>query len=679
MKSLRTISMMLALLVPAPAQTLEVQLRRAVQKEVAGGDLKAAAEEYKRIASRAGANHAIAAQALMHLAAAYEKQGAAEARKTYERIVKDYADQPALVAQARERLAALGGAGAGAKELRLTQVFKGGSVTLWNVSADGRLGGATDYDTGNAAVVDLASGKSRNVTNYGTWNATNGFVDVGAISRDGKQIAFWHYMKGGVDGQLRVASVETGGERTVFGGSKAWGIPSDWSPDGTRISIQLERSTGKPNETAVEFAVVPLSGGAPRILKTAITTSRYRPRILFSPDGRYVAYDYPANGSSQNDVFVVPAAGGEEVAIAPSGGREQLAGWAPDGSLLFISDRTGSKDLYKVAMKDGRQAGQPEMLRGNFTGAPRGITRNGALYFSDGSTLLESFTASVDLGSGKVTALPARVGTRAAGTAIWSPDGKRIASLDRPARYSIPVLLVRSDGSGEEREVPNPSGLFYSFTIGWSADGDSVFLRGVKGSEANGIYRVNATTGEATQVLDMKGMPSLPMPDMSDRGDVVYRGNDLKSILRRDAGGGPEQTIHTSAFPVAFFRISPDGRRLAFVEQSEKPVLKTISTSGGPATEVWRSGGQGWVFPMMRGGIAWSLDGKSLLFIQEKGGRGELWTVPSEGGEARRTELSFTGQAGWLSLHPDGKRITYTISQSGDEYWVMTNFLPPAT
>ena len=298
------------------------------------------------------------------------------------------------------------------------------------------------------------------------------------------------------------------------------------------------------------------------------------------------------------------------------------------------------------------------------------------MYYSNGVTLLESFTASLDIGSGKLIAPPARVSARSAGTAAWSLDGRRIAYLDRQLRDSMPVLFVRSDRGSDEREVPNPAGIFFTFAVGWSADGSSILVRGVKGN-ANGIFRVDPTTGEATLVFDMAGVGFRPMADTSGRGDFVYRSNDTKSIVRQDAPGGAEKVIYTSAVSTAFYRVSPDGRRLAFVEQAEKPVLTTVSTDGGPATQLWRDEGQGWVFPILRGGIAWSADGKFILFIRQKGDRGELWVVPADGGEARRTELTFAAQAGWLSVHPDGKRITYTINQSGNEYWVMNNFLPP--
>src|SRR5690348_8769313 len=79
MKRFLPVVIVIAGVVGLSAQTLEVQLQRAVQKETATGDLKAAIEAYKKIASSAGSNHAIAAQALLHEAEAHQKLGDAEA------------------------------------------------------------------------------------------------------------------------------------------------------------------------------------------------------------------------------------------------------------------------------------------------------------------------------------------------------------------------------------------------------------------------------------------------------------------------------------------------------------------------------------------------------------------------------------------------------------------------
>ena len=90
----------------------EVALQAAIKIETIDGDLKAAIEAYKKVAATYGSDRAVAAKALVRAGQCYEKLGEAqakEARATYGRVVRDYADQAEIVAQARARLAALGG------------------------------------------------------------------------------------------------------------------------------------------------------------------------------------------------------------------------------------------------------------------------------------------------------------------------------------------------------------------------------------------------------------------------------------------------------------------------------------------------------------------------------------------------------------------------------------------
>ena len=79
---------------------------------------------------------------------------------------------------------------------------------------------------------------------------------------------------------------------------------------------------------------------------------------------------------------------------------------------------------------------------------------------------------------------------------------------------------------------------------------------------------------------------------------------------------------------------------------------------------------------------AWTQDGRSILFWKRLPVRNptksELWIVPANGGEARRTELSadnLTRPVHTLSLHPDGERIAYSAGDSKREIWKLSNFL----
>jgi hypothetical protein len=86
----------------------ELALRAAMEQEDVRGDLKAAIDEYRAVvATYAKSNRDVAAQALLRMGQCYEKLGDAEARKAYQRLVTEFADQAALARVARERLAAL--------------------------------------------------------------------------------------------------------------------------------------------------------------------------------------------------------------------------------------------------------------------------------------------------------------------------------------------------------------------------------------------------------------------------------------------------------------------------------------------------------------------------------------------------------------------------------------------
>ena len=109
MKQLFTmVVVVLALALAGVAQNVtseELRFREAVHKEQVEGDLAGAIRLYTLIASGNTANRALTAKALLNLARCYEKQGKADARKTYERIVREFPDQGESARQARTRLA----------------------------------------------------------------------------------------------------------------------------------------------------------------------------------------------------------------------------------------------------------------------------------------------------------------------------------------------------------------------------------------------------------------------------------------------------------------------------------------------------------------------------------------------------------------------------------------------
>src|SRR5258705_8918893 len=107
MRSLKvTLIAGIAFLLFAQADTT---LQRAIRKETMEGDLKGAIELYRKAIGQAAKDRTTAAQALVRMGACYEKLGDGEARKAYERVVRDFADQKDMASQAQTRLVSLRG------------------------------------------------------------------------------------------------------------------------------------------------------------------------------------------------------------------------------------------------------------------------------------------------------------------------------------------------------------------------------------------------------------------------------------------------------------------------------------------------------------------------------------------------------------------------------------------
>ena len=182
--------------------------QQALVKERTEGNLPEAIKLYQRIVDRYASNRKVAAQALLRLAECQTKLGDAQARKSLERLVRDFADQTETVATARVRLAALGGGGAG---LSYRQVWVGPKVdTNGTISPDGRYLSYVDWETGDLALHDLVANTDRRLTNKGTWDQSIENAWLSAISRDGKQVAYaWYNAKKRYE--LRIVSLETAG------------------------------------------------------------------------------------------------------------------------------------------------------------------------------------------------------------------------------------------------------------------------------------------------------------------------------------------------------------------------------------------------------------------------------------------------------------------------------------
>jgi TolB protein len=226
-------------------------------------------------------------------------------------------------------------------------------------------------------------------------------ANVSLFSPDGRRIAYsWQVSP---DFQLRMiefdpddAGVPRAAEPTVIFHNPELVpyFPFDWSPDGSQVLAKVY-TAGRTNQ----LALISTTDGTYRPLKSF--DWREPLRAEFSPDGRYVAYDFlPELASANRDLFVVSLDGTYEARIVDGPGVDRLLGWHPGGDIFFRSDRGGTPGVWRLPMSDGRAAGPAELVRADMLGVePLGFAE-GRFYYGVSVNPTRLYIAPVDLGAG---------------------------------------------------------------------------------------------------------------------------------------------------------------------------------------------------------------------------------------------------------------------------------------
>ena len=707
---LPVIVLALAVVLPPPdtaaqkSQSAEVLLGAALHQEEVEGNLEAAIETYKKLLADYPDNRPVAARALFQTGQCYEKLGKGEARRAYERLVRDYADQSEQVKLARTRLAAL--AGPSPTTLMVRRLENPPADTPSGaISPDGRYLSLGDWRTGDLAVRDLPTGKDRRLTDEGTEGKGDSTVSqwagVSTWSSDNKQIAYaWHVGKSDAErAELRVVGLEGGKPRVLIHFDRVREIGSfAWSPDGKHVVAFVY-----PRNGPIQMVLVSTTDGSARAL-TDLKREIYPTTVRFSPDGRSIAYDrLPDDASPERDIFLMSIDTGQETPLVQHPADDYLLGWSRDGRwLVFASDRTGALGLWVVGMSGPKTQGEPKLVRpGVDRILPVGLTREGALYYGVVRATEDVFVAGLDPATGKITSPPRKVIESFEGgnfSPSYSPDGKYLAYVSRRGNSPYPTnrgnaLCIRSLDTGQER-------VFYReiWKLGlriidgpkWSPNGRFIFFDGSGGDSVTGFYRIDLETGEISRVMQFS-------PDeMSSGGaygpDGKYffarykRDADSSQIVVRDLQSGEERELYR--FPSLergiSIALSPDGRWLSFANAAWGGVrsLRIMPASGGDAKEIWNFG------ETKRGtpGInhTWVPDGRYIVFGAPDPSDlrvWDLWRVPVEGGTPEKMGLQRRWGLWDLTVRPDGRQLALAGrggASTDSELWVLENFLPPA-
>jgi Tol biopolymer transport system component len=693
------------------------QFQKALAKERGEGNLEEAIALYQKVIDETK-DESLAAQAQLRIGFCYEKLGqekAKQAQEAFQKVVDKYPGQLEIVKLAKEKLTQLVQARAPAqkfdKEFALRKIGTGPGAGQGGVSPDGRFISFVDWSTGDLAVQDLTSGKTRNITNKGSWEESGAMAMYSAWSPDGKFIAYdwWDWDTKPNFVGIRIVSSDGSKTRTLLQVSpEEVSVFCGWSPDGKRILAWIKKSP-----TLSQLALISVNDGSVRILKEFDAMTK--PVVMnFAPDGNYIIFERRQEGHLVNkDLYLFSVKDEKEAPLITHPANDSLLGCAPDGkSVLFASERRGTQDAWLLELENGKARGEPRLIKESLGEVePLGFSHDGSFYYVSSIPKIDVYIASLKPETGKLMDIPKRpieyIG-RSCHSPAYSPDGKYLAYISDRGAYpkSRFVICVRNLDANEERE-------FYPehvnvMSLKWSADGRFLFARASDRPVSDFgspffnymICRVDTQTGDVQTVArseedeNKKINRFIHSIDCSIDGKSLFyvAENDKEKrcqLIQRNLQTGKEKTLYSLVSPDRLFIVSrsPDGKWLAFTGSTgstgPKEVghrfVKMISIEGGEPREVLSYKRESGYFEW----CAWTNDGKYIVSSKPKAdGSSELWSVPISGGEPQLLGfMKGRGRMGpvqmrHLSLHPNEPYIAFDSASPQDpEIWMMRNFL----
>ena len=412
---------------------------------------------------------------------------------------------------------------------------------------------------------------------------------------------------------------------------------------------------------------VPREGGDARRLVTG--DPGYANNPLFSPDGSLVAFT--GNFDSNEDVYVVPAAGGEPRRLTTHPGTDVAVAWTPDGKrILFRTSREAYsrfEKLYTVSVDGGfpEELPLPMGVQGAYSADARQLayvpTWNRRAGAGDAYIAIKNYRGGktsplwiAQLSDSSVTPIPRDnsndfnplwigdkiyfLSDRAGATTLFSYDVKSRAVTQ----------VIRNDGFELKSASAGPGAIVYE-------QFGALHLYDLATGRTRAVpVRLQADLPQTRPHLEKIPSRQLTQASLSPagaravfevRGEIVTvpaEKGDIRNLTRTPATAERDPSW------------SPDGKTLAyFSDESGEYQLHLRDQSGlGPVRRIDLGPAPSFFY-----NLSWSPDSKQIAYSDK---RGALWLLDLAAGKPVQFDTDLRSRAPALRWSPDNKWLAYT-------------------
>lgn len=394
-----------------------------------------------------------------------------------------------------------------------------------------------------------------------------------------------------------------------------------------------------------------------------------------SPDGRTIAFTY------QGDIWRVPVAGGEAVALTTNDAYDFGPVWSHDGaSIAFGSTRYGGTDVFVMSA----MGGAPTRLTHHSNGEiPMDFTADNAsvIFYASRQDDVRNQQFPVG-GFGELYSVPVkggrpvRMSTIAMQNARFDPSGALIAYHDRKGYEDTWRKHHTSSVTRDIWTFEPKTGRYAQLTTFagedrnpvWSADGSTIYYLTEEQGSFN-VHRMPASGGASTPVSSFTDHPVRHLSIsgggvlcFSYRGELytmVEGGTPQKVAIRINTDGryNPERIINVNNADE--YDVSSNGKEVAFIHRGE---VFVTSIAEGTTRRITNT-------PEQERNVSFSPDGRTILYATERNGSWDLYTTSLTRKEEKyffnatvlkeEPLLTTPAEEFQCAYSPDGKEVAY--------------------